>query len=175
MPEKVATLRKKNTAPNLRTYSHESFSIESSDHDIERSPRIYSDSYDDLNSFQARAVRELKSLTDRLSTPSTVDDVKEHSYIYTYHFNLKIVGIPKLHYKVNCCRIQLTLSITLQPLWDRSNMARYHWLRSQSPEEDGGCWSSPDYMRIYSAGWQEIVFCLKVRMPASRSIPFGFF
>ena len=49
---------------------------------IERSPLIDSDSYDDLNSFQARAVRKVKNLTDRLAKLSTVDEVKEHSYIH---------------------------------------------------------------------------------------------
>ena len=54
---------------------------------MERSLQFYSDSYDDLNSFQANAVRELKSLSDRLSKISTevesigkaVDDLQEHS------------------------------------------------------------------------------------------------
>ena len=104
MPEKVTTLRKKKTtAQNLRTYTHESFLTGSSDHDIERSLRFYSDSYDDLSSFQARAVRELKCLTYRLSKLSTVDDLKEHSYMY--QFNLKVVGIYKSHDKGNRCRI----------------------------------------------------------------------
>ena len=42
-----------------------------SDHEMERSLQFYSDSYDDLNSFQANAVRELKCLSDRLSKIST--------------------------------------------------------------------------------------------------------
>ena len=66
-----------------------------SDHEMERSPHFYSDSYDGLNIFQANAVRELKCLSDRLSKISTevesickaVDDLEEHSY----QFNLKIV------------------------------------------------------------------------------------
>ena len=33
-----------------------------SDHETERSLQFYSDSYDDLNSFQAKAVRELKCM-----------------------------------------------------------------------------------------------------------------
>ena len=69
-----------------------------SDHEVERSPQFYSDSYDDLNSFQANAVRELKCLSDRRSKISAevesigkaVDDLQELSY----QFNLKIVGIP---------------------------------------------------------------------------------
>ena len=72
-----------------------------SDHEMERSLQFYSDSYDDLNSFQANAVRELKCLSDRLSKISTevesigkaVDDLQEHSW----QFNLKIVGIPEFH------------------------------------------------------------------------------
>ena len=68
---------------------------------MERSPQFYSNSYDDLNSFQAKAIRELKCLSDRLSKISTevesigkaVDDLKKHSY----QFNLKVVGIPGLH------------------------------------------------------------------------------
>ena len=42
-----------------------------SDHEMERSLQFYSDSYDDLNSFQANAVRELKCLSDWLSKIST--------------------------------------------------------------------------------------------------------
>ena len=42
-----------------------------SDYEIKRSLQFYSDSHDDLNSFQARAARELESLSDLLSKIST--------------------------------------------------------------------------------------------------------
>ena len=42
-----------------------------SDYEIKRSLQFYSDSHDDLDSFQARAARELESLSDLLSKIST--------------------------------------------------------------------------------------------------------
>ena len=123
-PEKVATLKKQNEQlkSQIAELSSEIKNLKemlekrrisdltresttgTSDHEMERSLQFYSDSYDDLNSFQANAVRDLqlKCLSDRLSRISTevesigkaVDDLQEHSY----QFNLKIVGIPELHY-----------------------------------------------------------------------------
>ena len=42
-----------------------------SDYEIKWSLQLYSDSHDDLSSFQARAARDLESLSDLLSKIST--------------------------------------------------------------------------------------------------------
>lgn len=105
MPKKVATLKKqneqlksqiaelssglktsrrcsRNADSNLRSYSWINYwNFRPWDGE-----EFYSDSYDGLNSFQAKAIREPKCLSDRLSKISTevesigkaVDDLKKH-------------------------------------------------------------------------------------------------
>ena len=121
MPEKVATLKRQNEQlksqiaelsselKNLKELLEKRRTSDliresttgTSDHEMERSLQFYSDYYDDLNSFQTKAVWELKCLSDRLSKISTevqsiskaIDGLQEQSY----QFNRKIVGIPELH------------------------------------------------------------------------------
>ena len=142
-----------------------------SDHEMERSPQFHSDSYDDLNSFQTNAVRELECLSDRLSKISTevdsigkaIDDLQEHSY----QFNLKIVGIPELHDNESAVEsselcLKLFNEIGAEVTWQHIDYAHRVSKRVRR---------LLSLARLYASllgGWQEIVFCVKVRMPAKQ-------
>ena len=77
-------------------------SVEVSSQDIQ----FYSDMYDDLNSFRHTALKKLQMIEEKLRSIETrIEELANaiHAYeMYSYHYNLKIVGLPQSPSPVIC-------------------------------------------------------------------------